>query len=58
MIKRNLKNGGKTLRQLEDKLLIKNIFTEAFLEIRLNQMINSGEILVCYGGYYMLSEVA
>lgn len=56
LIRRGLKNGGKTIKQLESKLLIKNIFTEAFLGMRLNQMIQDGEVLECYGGYYMLNN--
>lgn len=56
LIRRGLKNGGKTIKQLESKLLIKNIFTEVFLEMRLHQMINDGEVLECYGGYYMLNN--
>ena len=54
LIRRGLKNRGRTLKQLKNKLLLKNIFTEAFLEMRLNQMVKSGEVLECYGGYYML----
>lgn len=56
LIRRGLKNGGKTIKQLESKLLIKNILTEAFLGMRLNQMIQDGEVLECYGGYYMLNN--
>lgn len=56
LIRRGLKNGGKTIKQLESKLLIKNIFTEVFLEMRLHQMIQDGEVLECYGGYYMLNN--
>lgn len=56
LIRRGLKNGGKTIKQLESKLLIKNILTEVFLEMRLHQMIQDGEVLECYGGYYMLNN--
>ena len=56
LIRKGLKNGGKTIKQLENKLLIKNILTEAFLGMRLNQMINDGEVIECYGGYYMLNN--
>lgn len=56
LIRRGLKNGGKTIEQLNKRLLIDNIFTEAFLEMRLNQMIQDGEVIECYGGYYMLNN--
>lgn len=56
LIRRGLKNGGKTIEQLSKRLLIDNIFTEAFLGMRLNQMIQDGEVLKCYGGYYMLNN--
>lgn len=56
LIRRGLKNGGKTIEQLSKRLLIDNIFTEAFLGMRLKQMIQDGEVLECYGGYYMLNK--
>ena len=56
LIRRGLRNGGKTKEQLYKKLLVDNIFTEAFLGMRLNQMIQDGEVLECYGGYYMLNN--
>lgn len=56
LIRRGLKNKGKTLKQLSEGMIINNIFTRAFLGMRLYQMIEDGEVLECYGGYYMLNK--
>ena len=56
LIRKGLRYKGRTLKQLSEKMLINNIFTRAFLDMRLHQMVETGEVLECYGGYYMLNK--
>lgn len=56
LIRRGLKNGGKTIEQLSKRLLVNNILTRSFLGMRIDQMVETGEVIECYGGYYMLNN--
>jgi len=57
-IRKQLGEYGRTYKQLCKNLKINNIITRELLLDALIDMKLNGEVLKCYGGYYMLSEVA
>ena len=55
-IKKSLGENGKKYSQLFKGLKIKNFITDLLLVGTLYNMIETGEVLKCYGGYYMLNK--
>lgn len=55
-IKKSLSKSGKKYSQLYDNLKIKNKIIDFILFNSLYDLIDSGEVLKCYGGYYMLNN--
>lgn len=55
-IKKSLSKSGKKYNQLYNNLKIKNKIIDFILFNSLYDLIKSGEVLKCYGGYYMLNN--
>lgn len=55
-IKKSLGENGKKYSQLLKGLKFKNFITDYLLFNALYDMIKTGEVLKCYGGYYMLDK--
>lgn len=53
---KSLGENGKKYKQLYKGLLIRNIITDILLSSTLYNMIENGEVIKCYGGYYMLDK--
>lgn len=55
-IKKSLSKSGKKYKQLYNGLKFKNKIIDFMLFNSLYDLIDSGEVLKCYGGYYMLNN--
>lgn len=56
-IKKQLGELGRTYKQLYKGLKIKNKITELALWFALCDLVDSGEVIKYYGGYYGLNKV-